>query len=79
MAAAVVLESFTGSDACGDCATLPPGWTTAEPRTAPASEVRLCWPAFTWAAEEAGMSRLSGGIDFRAGNDESLKVADGAP
>lgn len=58
----------------GDCATFPPGWTKAEPGVAPAHEVRLCWPTFTWAAEEAGMSRLYGGIHFRMGNEQSLRL-----
>ncbi|MGD2069466.1 MAG: vanadium-dependent haloperoxidase [Gemmatimonadota bacterium] len=74
MAAATVLRRFTGSDAYGDCASFPAGWTKAEPGLAPASEVTLCWPTFTAAAEEAGMSRLYGGIHFRRGNEASLTM-----
>lgn len=74
MAGATVLRLFTGSDEYGDCETFPPGWTKAEPGIAPEEEVTLCWPTFTYAAEEAGISRLYGGIHFRDGNEESLNM-----
>jgi hypothetical protein len=72
MAAATVLQRFLGSDAYGACATFPPGWSRVEPGEVPASEVELCWSTFTEAAEEAGASRLYGGIHFRQGNEAGL-------
>jgi hypothetical protein len=74
MAAATVLKSFLGSDDYGQCATFPPGWSKVEPGFAPAREVVLCWETFTQAAEEAGQSRLYGGIHFRQGNEEGLML-----
>ena len=71
-AAAEVLRRFTGSDAYGECETFPPGWSRVEPGVVPATEVTLCWPTFTAAAEEAGVSRLYGGIHFRQGNEAGL-------
>jgi membrane-associated phospholipid phosphatase len=73
-AAATVLAHFTGSDAYGDCAEFAPGWSRVEPGMAPVEAVRLCWETFTEAAEEAGMSRLYGGIHFRQGNEAGLAL-----
>lgn len=74
MAAATVLKQFMGSDAYGACATFPPGWSKVEPGIVPAHEVELCWDTFSTAAEEAGMSRLYGGIHFRQANEEGLAM-----
>ena len=74
MAGATVLKLFTGSDDYGACASFPPGWSRVEPGIAPAQEITLCWSTFTEAAEEAGLSRLYGGIHFRQGNEEALKI-----
>jgi hypothetical protein len=71
-AAATVLRLFLGTDAFGACATLPPGWSKAEPGVVPARAVELCWDTFSDAAEEAGLSRIYGGIHFRQGNEEGL-------
>ncbi len=68
MAAATVIRLFVGSDAYGDCASFPPGSSKIEPGTVPAQALTLCWKTFTEAAEEAGISRLYGGIHFRQGN-----------
>ena len=73
-AAATVIRQFTGSDAYGACASFPPGWSRAEPGLVPASEVELCWPTFTAAAEESGASRLYGGVHFRQGNEAGLAL-----
>ena len=40
----------------------------------PAKDVTLSWKTFTEAANEAGFSRLYGGIHFRKGNEEGLKL-----
>lgn len=74
MAAATVLEQFAGSDRYGACATFPAGWSKVEPGIAPAREVELCWDTFSSAAEEAGISRLYGGIHFRQANEEGLAM-----
>ena len=74
MAGATVLRLFTGSDDYGTCASFPPGWSKVEPGMVPAQEIALCWNTFTGAAEEAGLSRLYGGIHFRQGNLEALKI-----
>lgn len=73
-ASATVLKLFQGSDEYGACATFPPGWSKVEPGIAPENEVELCWDTFTAAAEEAGMSRLYGGIHFRQANEEGLAM-----
>ena len=74
MAAATVLKRYLGSDEYGQCETFPPGWSKVEPGFAPADEVVLCWDTFTEAAEEAGLSRLYGGIHFSEGNEEGLRL-----
>jgi hypothetical protein len=68
-AAAEILQRFTGSDVFGGCATIPAGSSQIEGST-PATEIELCWDSFTDAAEEAGMSRLYGGIHFASGNTD---------
>lgn len=73
-AAAEVLQRFTGSDAYGACEVIPPGWSRVEPGVVPAEVVELCWATFTKAAEEAGASRLYGGIHFRQGNEAGLML-----
>jgi hypothetical protein len=72
MAAATVLRRYTGSDAFGHHYTqeMP---LRAEPQ-APVGGVVLSWPTFTSAAEEAGESRLYGGIHFYEGNVVGLDI-----
>jgi len=73
---AEIMKSFTGSDEYGGTVTLGAldfeGVTLDRPIT-------LTWPTFTAAAEEAGMSRLYGGIHFMdanlAGQEAGRKVA----
>jgi hypothetical protein len=64
-AAARTLALWTGSDRFGGSATLPKGSSKIEPGLTPAQAVLLRWETFTSAAEEAGASRLYGGIHFR--------------
>jgi PAP2 superfamily len=72
MAAATVLKGFTGSDAFGASYTqLTP--LRADPY-APVGGVTLQWPTFTHAAEQAGESRLYGGIHFYEGNVVGLQI-----
>lgn len=66
-AAAEVLRSFTGSDDFGASQTVAAHSVPIEPAV-PASELTLSWPTFSAAAEEAGVSRIYGGIHFDHGN-----------
>lgn len=67
-AGAEVLERFTGSDTFGLSVTIPAGSSEVEPGRVPSNAVVLSWETFTDAAEEAGMSRIYGGIHFTKGN-----------
>jgi hypothetical protein len=66
-AAAEVLRSFTGSDAFGASHTVTAHSTTVEPGL-PSSDLTLHWATFSAAVEEAGISRVYGGIHFDSGN-----------
>jgi hypothetical protein len=66
-AAAQVLRSFTGSDAFGASYTKPARSMVLE-TGAPQTDVVLQWPTFSAAAEQAGISRIYGGIHFDSGN-----------
>lgn len=73
-AAAEILKSFTGSDTFGHGVTVKAGATRTEPGLTPAEDVTLSWATFTEAAEEAGMSRLYGGIHFMDGNIQGQAI-----
>jgi hypothetical protein len=66
-AAAEVLRRFTGSDLLGTSVTKTAGSMHYAPNL-PSADVTLRWPTFSAAAEEAGMSRVYGGIHFEAAN-----------
>jgi hypothetical protein len=72
-AGAEVLKRFSGSDAFGASATVPAGSIAIEPGK-PASDVTLSWATFTAAAEQAGISRIYGGIHFDAANLAGLAM-----
>jgi hypothetical protein len=67
-AAAETLRRFTGGDRFGWSHTMRAGSSRIEPGSTPATEVTLSWATFGEAADEAGMSRLYGGIHFADGN-----------
>ena len=67
-AAATVLEFFTGSEQFGASVTFDEGVSRFEPGETPASPVTLSWETFRQAADEAGLSRLYGGIHFAEGD-----------
>lgn len=71
---AEILKSFTGSDDFGASATLAAGSSKIEPGITPSTEITLSWATFTEAAEEAGISRLFGGIHFMDGNLQGRKM-----
>jgi len=73
MAAAEVLKSFTGSDRFGG-SYKQENKLKVEPTLAEAIGVVLQWETFTAAAQEAGESRLYGGIHFYEGNVAGLAL-----
>lgn len=73
-AAARVLRLFTGSDRLHLSTTIAKGSSTVEPGTTPTAAVRISWPTFSAAADEAGLSRLMGGIHFRDANRDGLTM-----
>jgi hypothetical protein len=66
-AAAEVLKTFTGSDAFGASYTKLARSTVLEPGL-PESDLTLNWASFSAAVEQAGISRIYGGIHFDNGN-----------
>jgi hypothetical protein len=74
-AAAEVLKSFTGSDDYGASWKQPAGASLIEPNEGvPSKPVTLSWETFTQAAQQAGMSRLFGGIHISDANVGGLKL-----
>ena len=73
-AAAEVLRSFTNSDVFGHSVTFAAGSSGYEPSTVPAAPLALSWATFSDAADEAGVSRIYGGIHFRDGDREGRRV-----
>jgi hypothetical protein len=71
--AAEVLKLFTGSDRFGLSHTQAAKSLSFDPQV-PRQTVTLNWPTFTVAAEQAGMSRLYGGIHFMDANVAGLKM-----
>ncbi len=69
--AAEALKRFTGSDAFTFSYTTPRHGFKAEPGIAPAADVTITFNTFSEAADEAGISRLYGGIHFRDGDRRS--------
>lgn len=66
-AGAAVLQLFTGSDAFGGAVTFEADTIIFEDGV-PETETTLAWETFTEAADEAGLSRLYGGIHFEDGD-----------
>ena len=62
-AAALIMRSFTGSDALGTNITRPP-YSSAIEYIVPARPVTLSWPTLSQAVEQAGMAGRYGGIHF---------------
>lgn len=73
MAGAEVLCRFTGSDAFGASYTQPVP-LRVEPGLSSAAGTVLSWSTFSAAAQEAGESRLYGGIHFYEGNVAGLAL-----
>lgn len=73
-AAAVILQSYTHKDSFEGCFLVKKGSSHIEPGKTPVSDIMLDWPTLTAAAEEAGVSRLYGGIHFKRANDLGQKL-----
>jgi hypothetical protein len=74
-AAAIVLKNFMGSDKFGACYEVEKGSSKIEPGcNVPCVDIKLEWTTFSDAAEEAGLSRLYGGIHFKRGNELGQKL-----
>ena len=67
-AGAEILQLFTGSDEFGASVTFEHGESRFEPHTTPYDTVTLEWETFSDAADEAGLSRVYGGIHFDDGD-----------
>ncbi len=67
-AGAEILKSFTASDDFGAFVTFEPGQSRFEPDITPEETVTLEWSTFSEAADEAGKSRIYGGIHFEEGD-----------
>ncbi len=73
-AAAEVLSSFCESRNYGESVIVPKGGSKIEPGCTPAENVKLEWRTLEDAANQAGISRLYGGIHFNAGDKEGRKL-----
>ncbi len=67
-AGAEILQLFTGSDQFGADISFESGESRFEPGITPQATTILDWETFTEAADEAGISRLYGGIHFEDGD-----------
>ncbi len=74
--AATILKCFTGSDNFGGCTIIKKGSSVIEKGTVPKQDITLEWPTFSDAAQQAGISRLYGGIHFSKGNTEGQKLGE---
>jgi hypothetical protein len=73
-AACRILRLFTGSDSLNMSSTMAAGDSFVEPNLTPSRAVRLVWPTFTAAAQEAGESRKIGGIHFTDANLDGITL-----
>ncbi len=73
-AAEEVLSCFCDSNKYGEAVTIPKGGSKIEPDCTPCEEITLEWKTIKEAANEAGMSRLYGGIHFKDGDLEGRKL-----
>lgn len=72
-AGAAVLREFTNSDVFGMSKVIAADSSAVE-RGVPAQALTLSWATFSDAANEAGISRLYGGIHFRDGDLQAREV-----
>lgn len=82
-AAAEVLRLYTGSDSfllgdgtLGLSVNFPVGSSRFEPNIIPNTPITLSWSTFSSAADEAGISRLYGGIHFEDGDLNARRLGE---
>lgn len=73
-AADEVLYQFCESRAYGESVVIPKGGSKIEPGCTPVEEVTLTWDTLKVAANQAGVSRLYGGIHFMDGDMQGRKL-----
>ncbi|MFC9701708.1 vanadium-dependent haloperoxidase [Streptomyces sp. NPDC056943] len=73
-AAAEFLCRFTGSDSFGDSYRFKAGASTVEPGLTPRTDVVLHWPTFSEAAQQAGISRVYGGMHWSFDNEPGIEM-----
>ena len=73
-ASAEILQLFTGSDLFGGSVSFESGSSRFEPDFTPVETVTLEWTTFTEAADEAGLSRIYGGIHFEDGDNHARQL-----
>ncbi len=73
-ASAEILKRFTGSDYFGGSFIFEKGKSKLEPNDSPTRDITLSWATFSEAADQAGMSRLYGGIHYEDGNIRGLDL-----
>lgn len=73
-AAEEVLSSFCRSGKYGEYVTIPKGGSKIEPGCTPCDDLTLDWGTLKDASDEAGISRLFGGIHFKDGDMEGRKL-----
>ncbi|WP_370415559.1 vanadium-dependent haloperoxidase [Streptomyces fradiae] len=73
-AAAEFLRRFTGTDSFGDSFRFKAGTSTIEPGLTPHEDVVLTWPTFTEAAQQAGISRVYGGMHWDFDNEPAIEM-----
>jgi hypothetical protein len=72
-ASAEVLKAFTGSDRFGYSTVIPAGSSGVQPNV-PRRAVRLSYPTFSAAADQAGLSRRYGGYHFTLGDLQGRRL-----
>jgi hypothetical protein len=65
---------FLGSDSLGWTVPLPKGSSRIEPGVTPARDITIGWATWTDFARDCGLSRLWGGVHFRAAIDAGDKL-----
>lgn len=73
-AGGTILNRFTGGDYFGHTVHIPAGSSKIEPGVTPAQDMKLHWEYFCNAVEQAGISRVIGGIHFMDGNLQGQKL-----
>ncbi len=72
--AAYIINAYTKKESFDGCFLVKKGSSLIEPGKTPSVDIMLEWPTLTATAEEAGMSRLYGGIHFKKANEAGQKL-----